>query len=196
MKVRVLMLGCLIAVVALSVGYEYSWGASETVSSCPRIAVVNIRKVFQGCQRNVKYKQQSQAEQQRLIAELGKLSKEIEAAQSGLQALKPDSTDYMNQYKDLLQKQADLQAKQKFYKAQMDRKDQQWAEQLYRDILRVTGELAKEKGFDLVLGEDEVELSGTNANELMLTIRTNKVLYSGGCEDISDEVTARLDAQK
>jgi Skp family chaperone for outer membrane proteins len=68
---------------------------------------------------------------------------------------------------------------------------------IYTDILRIVNEVAQQKGLDLVLEKNEPELlDSTPANELMLTIRTHKVLYSGGCVDITDEVIARLDAGK
>ena len=44
--------------------------------------------------------------------------------------------------------------------------------------------------------KDEVEFPTSSANELMLNIRTNKLLYSGGCMDITDEVIALLDEQE
>ena len=54
--------------------------------------------------------------------------------------------------------------------------------------------LPKEKGLDLVFENSEPELSALNANELELIMGTHKLLYSGGCLDITDEVMTRLDA--
>ena len=56
--------------------------------------------------------------------------------------------------------------------------------------------LAEKRGLDLVLEGSEPELSDTTAESLVMSIRTHKLLYSGGCEDITDEVMARLDAGK
>jgi Skp family chaperone for outer membrane proteins len=161
-----------------------------------KVAVVSIRKIFQGCKRGVSYREEAIAEQDRIIAELEKLSKEIEAEKAGLRTLKEGSSDYMASAKGLFEKQASYQARQEFYKQQMELKDQLWTKELYQDILRIAGEVAKEKGLDLVFREDEIDFSETNANELGLAMRVQKLLYSGGCLDITDEVTARLDAEK
>lgn len=161
-----------------------------------KVAVVSIRQIFQGCQRGASYRAEAIAEQDRVVAELENLAKEIEAERAGLRTLKENSSDYMAQAKGLFEKQANYQARQEFYKQQIELKDQLWTKELYQDILRIAGEVAKEKGLDLVFREDEVDFSETNASELGLAMRTQKLLYSGGCLDITDEVTARLDAEK
>jgi Skp family chaperone for outer membrane proteins len=161
-----------------------------------KIAVVSIAKIFQNCKRSVSYREEAGAEQNGIIAELEKLSKEIEAERAGLKTLKEDSSDYMARAKELFEKQASYQARQEFYKQQMELKDKLWTKELYQDILRIAGEIAKEKGLDLVFREDEIDFSEANTSELGLAIRTQKLLYSGGCLDITDEVTARLDAGK
>jgi Skp family chaperone for outer membrane proteins len=162
----------------------------------PKVAVVSVRKVFQECKRGALYRQEAVAEQDRIIAELDKLFKEIEAEKAGLKTLKENSSDYMTIAKGLFEKQANYQARQEFYKQQMELKDQLWTKEIYQEILRIAGEIAKEKGLDLVFREDEVDFSETDVAELGLAMRTQKLLYSGGCLDITDEVTARLDAKK
>jgi Skp family chaperone for outer membrane proteins len=161
-----------------------------------KAAVVSIRKIFQECKRGVSYREEAIAEQDRVIAELERLSKEIEAEKAGLKTLKENSSDYMASAKELFEKQASYQAQQEFYKQQMELKDKLWTKEIYQDILRIAGEVAKERGLDLVFREDEIDFSETNANELGLAMRVQKLLYSGGCLDITDEVTARLDAEK
>ncbi len=165
-------------------------------SEGPRIAVISIRKIFQECKRGASYREEAIAEQNRIIAELEKLSKEIEAEREGLKTLKENSGDYMTSAKGLFEKQANYQARQEFYKQQMEMKDQLWTRALYQDIMRIAGEIAKEKGLDLVFKEDEVDFSEPDISELGMAIRTQKLLYSGGCLDITDEVISHLDAGK
>ena len=57
-------------------------------------------------------------------------------------------------------------------------------------------EVAKKKKLDLVLEKNELEFPSANASELMMEIRTHKVLYSSGCVDLTDEVIATLDEDK
>jgi len=160
-----------------------------------KVAVLSVRKVFQECRRSADYRKEAIADQDRVLAELDELSKEIEAERAELAALKENSSDYLARAKALFEKQANYQARQEFYKQQMEFKDQLWTKELYQDILRTAGEVAKDRGFDLVFREDEIDFSETNINELGLAMRSHKLLYSAGCPDISDEVIARLDAE-
>ncbi len=161
-----------------------------------KIGVVDIRNVFENSKKNDSYRKSADAEQQQIIAELDKMNKEIELAQAGLNTLKPGTKDYEDEAKAVIEKQANLQANQEFYKQTLSRKDQKWTEDVYNEILRLTAEVAQQKGLDLVLEKNVPMSPAMNANELMLNIRTHKVLYSDGCEDITNEVMARLDAAK
>ena len=196
MKIKIMILSCLMVAAVLSMGAELRSAGSKADIPGSRIGVVSIRKIFQDCKRNAKYRQEATAEQDKVIAELKKLSKEIEAERAGLQTLKAGSDDHLALMKEILAKQANLQALQEFHKQQIALKDQKWTEELYKDILREVREVAEQKSLDLVFEKDEVELPALSANELMLTIRTHKLLYSGGCLDVTDEVTARLDGEK
>jgi Skp family chaperone for outer membrane proteins len=69
------------------------------------------------------------------------------------------------------------------------------SKELYQDILRITSELAEQKDLDLVLEKDEIDEISLSVNEISRTMSTHKVLYSGGCVDITNEVVARLDKE-
>jgi Skp family chaperone for outer membrane proteins len=99
----------------------------------------------------------------------------------------------MAQYKMLLQKQGELKAMQEFNNTQRGLRQQGWAEKIYKEVLRITKEVAAKKGLDLVLERNEPEFPIPNADQLMTTLSTHKVLYGGGCLDITDEVIAELD---
>ncbi|HUV40282.1 MAG TPA: OmpH family outer membrane protein [Sedimentisphaerales bacterium] len=193
MKIKSIVPAGLIILIVVGLGYQYSSGAPKEQARGVKIGVVSVRRIFESCKRNAEYRQQAAAEQDRVIAELEKLSKEIEAEQAGLRVLKPGSNDYLARMRELMGKQARLEAEQEFHKQQIGMKDQRWTEQLYADILKATDTIAAEKGLDLVFERDEIEFPVNSANELMMTIRTHKVLYSGGCTDITDEVITLLD---
>ena len=194
MKFKAIALSFL-GMVVLFMGYEYTRAESKADTPSLNIGVVSVRKIFGECKKNARYREEATAEQGKIVAEMEKLSKEIEAGKAGLKTLKAGSSDHLALMKEMFEKQARLEAQREFYKQQMALKDQRWTEELYTNILRETGEVAKQKGLDLVFEKDEIDLSTPNANELMLTIRTHKLLYSGGCLDITDEVMTRVDAE-
>jgi len=196
MKIKVVILSCLISVVILFMGYEYSWADAKADKPTLKIAVVSVQKIFRDSKRSVRYRQEAAAELGRIRAELDKLRAELEADEAGLKTLKIGSSDHMAQVKEILTKQGSLQAQQKFYEQQMVLKQRRMVEEIYKDILRETGEIAKQKGLDLVFEKSEPELSALSSRELDETISTHKLLYSGGCLDITDELMARVDAKK
>ena len=192
MKLKSIVVMVLVIIMS---GFIVSAGAVRAADNkCLKIGVVSVRKIFQDCKRNTKYRQEMTAERDKLEAELDSLSKDIDASKSKLKMLKQGSADYLSGMKDVLDKQASLQAKQEYFKRQMDMREQTVVEQLFKDVIKATGEVAKEKGIDLVLEKSEPDLPAANTNELTLTISTHKVLYSSGCEDITDAVMAKVDA--
>ena len=96
MKIKAIILICLIGVVVMSVSHREIMAKSKTDNPALKVGVVSVFKVFQGCKRNETYKQQAQAEQDRIVAELEKLKKELEADQAGLVTLKQGSADREN----------------------------------------------------------------------------------------------------
>ena len=195
MKIRTMVLSCLAGVVIMTMVFEYSQAQSKSNTPSSKIGVVSILKVFRDCKRSAAHRNELLAEQNRIRAALQTLSKEIEAQEAGLKALKPESSDYLAQRKELIDNQARLEAEQKFYKEQVILKQYKWSKELYQEILQITSELAEQKGLDLVLKKDEIDLLALSVNEISETVRTHKVLYSAGCVDISDEVVARLDKE-
>lgn len=195
MKIRTMVLSCLAGVVIMAMVFEYSQAQSKSNTPSSKIGVVSILKVFRDCKRSDAHRTEFNAEQSKIIAALQTLSKDIAAQEAGLKALKPESSDYLAQRKVLIDNQARLEAEQKFYKEQGILKQYKWSKELYQDILRITSELAEQKGLNLVLRKDEIDLLALSVNEISETVRTHKVLYSGGCVDISDEVVARLDKE-
>ena len=161
----------------------------------PAMGVVSMRRIFRDCKKTAQYRQAANAERQQVNADLAKLDSEIKAQREGLKTLKVGSESHMAQVREILQKQASLQAEQEFYKQQLALKEQKITETIYADILRVTGEIAKEKGLELVFEASEPELPATSPTELELSMGTHKLLYGGGCVDITDEVIKRLDSE-
>jgi Skp family chaperone for outer membrane proteins len=193
MKIKTMALSCLICLGVLFVGHEFSRAEAGADRTSLKTGVVNVRRIFRECKRNITYRAQAVAEQSKVREELEKLAKEIDVAEAGLKVLRPGSDDHLAQVKAISEKRANLNALQDYNKQQRALKDKQWTERLYEDILQVTGELAQEKGLDLVFDKDEPEFPASSSDALMLTLSTNKLLYSAGCLDITDEVIAQLD---
>jgi Skp family chaperone for outer membrane proteins len=159
-----------------------------------KAGVVSIRKIFRDCKKSAKYRLESNTERQRIDAELNKLDSEIKAQQAGLKTLKRGTDNYMAQVKEILEKQGSLKALGEFYQQQLSSKEQRMTEVIYQDILRITSEVAKQKGLDLVFEISAPELPALSPTELELSMGMHKLLYSDGCIDITNEVMTILDS--
>jgi len=202
MKTKAMVSSCLICIFLLLIGYEYS-SAGSTVgpkeignNAGLKIGVVNVRKAFRDSKKNARYRADTISEQSKFDADEEKLQKEVDSQKAALKALKIGSSDHLAQVKELLEKQAVLEAQRQFNNQKRILKEQQWTEDLYKEILRITGEVAEQKGLALVLEKREIEFPASSPDELMLTLSTHKLLYSGGCLDITDEVIQRIDGEK
>jgi len=158
-----------------------------------KIGLVSIRRIFLNCKRNVKYREQTKLEQDKAISELQQLRDEINAAEAGLKTRKQGTKDYLDLAQELAQKRSALPLKEDYYQQLFADHDQQWTEQLYKDVLTKTTEVAKEKGLNIVFETDEPEFPINRADELMLAIRTHKLLYCDVGTDITDDVMNLVD---
>ena len=195
MKRSVMLWSCLVGVVVLFAVHQYGMAEAGSAKPALPVATISIAQTLRDCKATAKYRDRTTAENDRMDAEEDKLTKEIQALAAGLRtgALKPDSPDYMQQYQDLIQKQAELKTMQELNPQKKALKHQLWTEKLYKEILRITKELAAQKGLALVLAVDEPEFPMTRYEDLAMALRTHKVLYNGGCLDLTGEVIAELD---
>ena len=200
MKLKVIIISSLIGSLVLIFSFNVFASRGITTTSAAasdiwsRIGVVSIRKVFTNCKRNEIFRAESKVEQEKAIAELQQLRAEIKAAEAGLETLKAGTKDYLDLTQSLAQKKALLPVKQDYYEQQFAAKDKTWSEQLYKDILVSVKKVAQDKDLALVFEKDEPEFPFERADELMLAVRTNKLLYSKSSVDITADVTALIDA--
>jgi Skp family chaperone for outer membrane proteins len=196
MKTKMAVFSCLMGIALVFLGYEYTCAQPNTSAPSSKIGVVSVRKVFLECKANAKFRADFLTEQSKINAEMETLSKETEALEAGLRALVPGSPDHLTQYKELLEKQNKLETQRQFNSQQRALKERYWTELLYKEILKITKELAREKGLDIVLERTEPEFPVTSTEEFVTMLNTHKVIYGDGCMDITGEVLVRLDAKE
>ncbi|MHC4155552.1 MAG: OmpH/Skp family outer membrane protein [Planctomycetota bacterium] len=208
MKIRVMVLSCVTGAVILSTGYIgteaglVAFGKSEPAKAvsgndkvCPKIGVVSIREVFRVSVRISRYRQEAMVERQTMEVRLNGLAKEIQSEESGLSLLSPGSSDHLAQLERIYKKRANYEMEKELYNKKLALKEQRITEDLYGAILLATRAVAAEKGLDLVFEKSEPELPAPSPTQFELAMATHKLLYSGGCLDISKDVLARIDSE-
>jgi Skp family chaperone for outer membrane proteins len=193
MKFKMMVLSCLVCAIILATGYEYLQAQPNATGSTLKIGVVSVHTALRNCQATIKFTERLKAEQEKMISEEKTLATEGQALADSLRVFKPDSTEYMETFQKMVQTQSMLKALQETNPRRSRLKQMQWTQKLYKEILRITKELAAKKGLTLVLATDEPEFPFPRYEELVMTLSTHKVLYNNGCVDLTNEVRAQLD---
>ncbi|MBL7188411.1 MAG: OmpH family outer membrane protein [Phycisphaerae bacterium] len=193
MKIKTVISGCLVCVVVLFVVHEFSLAQPTVAVAASKIGLVNVPRTLQDCKATATFGARAKAEGEQMVAAEKTLGDEINVLTGGVRALVPGTADYMAQYKLLLLKQGELKATQESNNRQRLLSQLGWAEKVYKEVLRITSEVAARKGLDLVLQTSEPEFPILSYEQLRMTFSSSKVLYGGGCQDITDEVIAELD---
>jgi len=193
MKLKTSVLVCLTGAAIILLAHRYSTAQETAAKQTLPIGVVDVRRALRDCSATAKYRERTNAENAKMDAEEEQLSREVQALAAGIRALKPGTSDHLEQYKEYLQKKTELESLQEFNPQRKALKHQQWTQTLYQEILRITNDLAAERGLPLVLTSDQPEFPIQRYEELAMTLSTHIVLYSQGCVDLTDQVIAELD---
>ena len=173
--------------------YERGLATARKEITPARIGIVSVNRILTNSKKHAQWQDKMAVEEQTVRGEIEKLGKELEALQADMATRKVGSNDHMKLMRQALDKEAAHEARKQSYEREMSLKVQFWTESLYRDVLGVISTVAKEKGLDMVIAKEEVEFPSAGIRDLMLSIRTNKVLYHSEHMDITNEVLAILD---
>jgi Skp family chaperone for outer membrane proteins len=183
-----------ICVAVLLAILPHGYAASEAAPATPKIGIVSIRAVFNSASKRLAaHRSQLLQVQSRAQAQLNDLTKDLEAEEAGLKALREGTPDYMKQLQTILQKRAEVDSQREYLKQKLIFEEKNGMETMYQDALKIIQAVAKEKGLTIVFERTEPEFP-ISSDELRLTFSTHKVLYADGCVDLTQEVATRLDA--
>ena len=197
MRTKVAVLTVLLAVVmSLSFGFGSAIAKSRAQIEPPRIGIASLRTVLEQCDKNAAANRKFEADGQRITAELKGLQDEATSLEAVIKTRKRGSDDYMDKMQQLMQKRAILEAKDKFHQQEFAMQQQKWAEELFQEVVAVTGEVAKSYGLDIVLAKEEFEFPVESSNELMLMIKTSKVIYYADKLEITADILTAMNAKK
>jgi Skp family chaperone for outer membrane proteins len=195
MKGRTVVTTLVVCAIALLATRQYGRAESQPAAAPCKIGIVSVRGALNGSRKYTQYRALALKRQSQARAQLEALTKESESAEAELKTLKPGTPDYMKQLQAALEKRARLESQQEYLKQQRALEDKKSMEELYQEVLGIVKDLAKEKGLDLVLEKTEPEFP-ISTEEWVLTFSSHKVLYDGGCVNLTNEVIARLDASQ
>ena len=194
MRSRSVMLAVAAGVVlSVCFGYQRGLAKAKRDFTPPKVGVVSIRTVIENTKKKAQFEGQLKAEGERVMAQLEKMEKEVDALRADMNTRVKGSGDYMDLMRQAMEKQATLKAKDEFHQQQFALMQQDWTEKIYIEILAAVEKTAKEMALDMVLVKEDYQFPAASSNELLLTIKTSKVLYSLDELNITNEVLAALD---
>jgi len=162
-----------------------------------KVAVVNLPDVSERYHKTADLEQHFAGVRQKLNEQRDAMSANIDKMSQSLQEeLKPGTDAYDKRRKEIAMKEAELQW---FVEAEGKKVERGLADSLrkiYKDIQAVVAEVAKDRGFDIVLAGDTVpEDVPSSPSQVRQHILLQKVIYWSPNVDITDEVVQRLNAR-
>jgi Skp family chaperone for outer membrane proteins len=184
-----------LATVAISFS-SYSYAAKDAAVAKPvKIALVNLREIFQKNKLNEVFDQQMEQEKGAAMQEIDTTQKTIDLLKSEMKAMTVGTKDYLSRMEKALSLQGTLQAKKEYYQQYMDSKQQRFTEDVYTKTKDIIADYAARNGIDIVMVKDEIQFPSASPNDLMLALSTRKVLYSAPEMDITAPILEALNAK-
>ena len=149
--------------------------------------------VLENSQKHKQWQEKMQAEQAETRKQFEKMREELEALQANLKLRTPGSEEYLKLRQEMNEKGALLEARDESYRERVEQQMRNWTESLYQELLKVTEQVAKDKGLDMIVADELLDLPAPSLRDFMLTIKTNKLLYHNSNFDLTDEVLTALD---
>lgn len=192
MKTSKLITAALIIAMLFLGVYHYGTLNAASAVAPAKIGVINVTEVLENSQKHKDWQTKMQAERAEIEKEFAKMKEELEALQANLKLLTAGSADYLKLQSDFLQKKAVMDAKDEFYRAKVESEMQKWTEELYQKLLKVVEEVATQKGLDMVMSDESLDLPAPSLRDFMLTIKTKKMLYHNKNYDITTDALEAL----
>jgi len=193
MSGRTITMSILVCVAALLAAMQYGQAASQATPPASRIGIVSVRDVFNGSKKHAQYQGLLAQRVSKARAQIDELNNQVNTAEAELKQTKPGTADYITRYQAVLEARSKFQNGQELIKQQRMSEDKKWFEDLYQEALKAVDALAKEKGLELVLEQSEPKFP-LASEEVWSTVGTHKVLYGGGCVNLTNDVIDRIDA--
>jgi outer membrane protein len=164
-----------------------------------RVAVANTARIFSEMQELKDLRAKLQSEQKLLTGVSNEKREKLNALKASRDALKADSPQYQEKNSELLKAAVEYEAWGKINEADVQRNQKLQMRRLFEKIEQAVTEVAKQKGYDLVITDQHPDLPDdidqVTLDQLRTMINSRNVLYAGEKVDISNDVLAVLDAR-
>src|ERR1035437_6060332 len=156
------------------------------------VAVLDVEEVLLNCQRANDLRSGLERRRVQLEGEDRKRKEEIDRLEAGLAGLSEGSAEYVKQVNSMRRLAIDRDAFLKFEMSLLQTEHHRLLSALYEDVAKMSGIVAKELGYKVVLYTDHKMPKTNNSNELTAVLKDRKVIWADPSVDITEIVLKRL----
>jgi Skp family chaperone for outer membrane proteins len=176
-------------------------GQQAVAQDVPKIASVNLVKVFGEMQETKDLQQKMDADRKALEDELQKRTKELNEIKQQRGYLQEGSDEANKKNQELIKKTVELNTWRELINQDQLRQRKMQFKTLFEKIEIATKELAEQRKIDIVIVEHRPDFPGgdvmeqLNLEQVRGLINQRTVLFNNGRFDITADVVANLDAK-
>lgn len=186
------------AVVSIALLFSAT-AALNAQTPSPKIAVANPAKIFNELQETKDLKAKMDDDGKTLQATDAEKRQKLKDLQAQRDTLKDGTPQYDDLNKQLMAASVDYEVWNRLQQAELQRQQKTQIKNLFQKIATSTGDVAKQRGIDLVIAEEQPEfpenMDQITTDQVRQLIAERNVLYDSGALDISNEVIASMDAK-
>jgi Skp family chaperone for outer membrane proteins len=191
----ILSAGCvllLLGALACSPCFAQSAAPAAPSAAGTKTAVCDVVQIFTNYQRAKDLTAMLNEKREGLRSEDEKRKKVIEDLQKELEELKESSPEYDKRFQEMQKLLVDRDVWTRLQESLMLREHHRLTRDMYQDITKAVEQVAKEKGFQLVIFRERELPPTENTQDLLRAIERRTVLYSDDNIDITEAVLAKL----
>jgi len=162
-------------------------------ASPTRVAVCDIQLVLRECKAYKQVDAEFFAKAKAFAMEDKKRLEKIRQLKQVLENLNPNSKQYEQTLAELDRLSIERPVLAKLEEKAARRRSRRQTERIYRQILSIVADIAKKRGYDVVISRESVDITSASAAELFDKIALRKCLYYSPRIDLTDEVLRKID---
>jgi len=163
-----------------------------TAPAMVKVGVCDVVEVFNNYTRADDLTATLNKRRDALKAENEKRGQAIEALRLELDGLIMGSKKYEAQFSEMQRLTIERDAWMRFQEAMVMRDHHRLTRDMYDEIIKTIGEVAKQRGFHVVLHRPRADVQSKNTRELLQQIQARQVLYAADSVDLTDVVLMKL----
>ncbi|MFQ5429451.1 MAG: OmpH family outer membrane protein [Phycisphaerae bacterium] len=169
----------------------------QAAPSSDRVGVIDFVRIFDECQQTKDLNDLIRGKEQDIQAEAQRRRQVIDNKQVELSAFQPGTPDYESRRTELIRLRTEASVWLQIVQENLEREKFDWTRLIYERALRHAGDVAKEKGFGVILQYKQFKPEAIEPTlaKIQRVIQNRPVIYHVPEVDVTDVVIRRLNEE-